>query len=63
VTAFLAAAASIENTLAAGLSTELPEAVDLDVATLLASVAGSATGWHAWFQTTSAVAAPPGSGG
>ena len=61
-TAFLAAAASIERTLAGGLTVATTRAVDPDVATLLASVAASATSWQAWFDVA-AVAARPKSGG
>lgn len=56
--AFLAAAASIEGTLAGGLTTQTARAVDPDVATLLASVAASATSWQTWFQVASVVARP-----
>lgn len=59
---FLASAASIEATLAGAVTTQTTQAVDPDVATLLASVAASATSWQAWFQAASA-AARPNSGG
>lgn len=60
--AFLASAASIEATLAGGMTTQTTQAVDPDVATLLASVAASATGWQAWFQAGSTAARPKAGG-
>jgi len=59
---FLASAASIEATLAGALTTQTAQAMDPDVATLLASVAASATSWQAWFQTASAAARPKAGG-
>lgn len=60
--AFLAASVAIERTLAGGLITATTRAVDPDVATLLASIAASATGWQAWFQVASVAARPKGGG-
>jgi len=55
---FLASAASIERTLAGGLTAQTARAVDPGVATLLASVAASATSWQAWFRAASTAARP-----
>jgi hypothetical protein len=59
---FLASAASIERTLAGAVTTQTTQAVDPDAATLLASVAASATSWQAWFQAASTAARPKAGG-
>jgi hypothetical protein len=58
--ALLTSAAAVEQTLAGAVTTRTAQAVDTDVAALLASVAASATGWRLWFQAAAADDAPNG---
>jgi hypothetical protein len=61
-TSLLTSAASIEQTLADAVTTRTAQAIDTDVATLLASVAASATGWQDWFRAAAAAERPTGGG-